>query len=400
MLELPPLYPITDASQEMPLSGQVARFAKAGFPLVQFRGKPLGAGEQWRELRAALAAAAEDGGWPLIVVNDRADLAVLAVTEGLAPWGLHLGQTDLPASAAARLPGLSDLDGLDGLHIGASTHNDREWQSVDPACDHAGVGPFRATSTKRGHDPAIGLEGLQRGCAALSSRGIAPIAIGGLTIDDAPTCFGAGASSVAMSKDLAASGPHGDKTRLADCLWQAQKAKYSQNGRLGKNVGKDICKNGGVAIVGGSGAGKTALAAAVARRLGLGAVDLDARIAERAGRPIAEIFGGGEAEFRAIEAECLPECLGRPAVLALGAGAWQQEAVRRLVAKSGWDVLWLAEDPKIAWGRVGGDPARPLASDRAEFMRRWRSRTAYWSMLPPVLPLGRSPDELAETLAP
>jgi thiamine-phosphate diphosphorylase len=380
----------------MPLSGQVARFAEAGFPLVQFRGKPLGAGEQWRELRAALTAAGENGGWPLVVVNDRADLAVLAVTEGLAPWGLHLGQTDLPASVAIGLPGLGGLDGLDGLHIGASTHNDGEWRSVDPACDHAGVGPFRATPTKRGHAPTIGLEGLRRGCAALCAQGVAPIAIGGLTPDDVPACFGAGASSVAMSKELTASGPHGDKTRLADCLWQAQKAKCAQRPALGKGTGK----NGGVAIVGGSGAGKTALAAALARRLGLGAVDLDARIAEKTGRPVAEIFGGGEAGFREIEAECLPECLGRPAVLALGAGAWQQEAVRRLVAKSGWDVLWLAEDPKIAWGRVGGDPARPLARDRAEFMRRWRARADEWSLLPPVLPLGRSPDELAETLAP
>jgi thiamine-phosphate pyrophosphorylase len=385
MLELPPLYPITDANQAVPLSGQVLRFAEAGFPLVQFRGKPLGAKEQWRELRAALLRARENGGWPLIVVNDRADLAVLAAADGLAPWGLHLGQTDLPASEAAKLPGLG------GLHFGASTHNDGEWSSAGPPCDHAGVGPFRATPTKPGHDAAIGPEGLRAGCSALRSRGIAPIAIGGLTVEDAPACFGAGASSVAMSKALSPSEMQGGGPRLVDCLWRAQEAKRSRRPPPGKGAG--------VAIVGGSGAGKTALAAALARRMGVEAIDLDERVSRKASRPIAEIFGGGEAEFREIEALCLPVCLERPAALALGAGAWQQEAVRRLVSKSGWDVLWLAENPGVAWGRVGGDPARPLARDRAEFMQRHASRMAEWSMLPPLLPLGRTPDELAEMLA-
>jgi thiamine-phosphate pyrophosphorylase len=386
MLEFPPLYPIADASQEVPLSGQVLRFAEAGFPLVQFRGKPLGAKEQWRELRAALVLADENGGWPLVVVNDRADLAVLAAAEGLAPWGLHLGQTDLPAATAARLPSLG------GLHFGASTHNDGEWSSIDPACDHAGVGPFRATPTKRDHDAMIGLDGLRRGCSALVSQGVAPIAIGGLTMDDAPACFGAGASSMAMSKALSASELHGDESRLSDCLWRAQEVKYAQTPPIGKNRG--------VVIVGGSGAGKTALATALARRLGLDAIDLDGRIAQKVGASVAEIFGRGEALFRELEARCLPECLERPAVLALGAGAWQQEAIRRLVERACWDALWLAENPSVAWARVGGDPARPLASGRAEFMRRWRSRTAEWSKLPPLLPLGRTPGELAKMLVP
>jgi len=134
--------------------------------------------------------------------------------------------------------------------------------------------------------------------------------------------------------------------------------------------------------------------------MGIEAMDLDERIAQKAGTSIAELFGRGEAHFRDIEAGCLPECMERPAVLALGAGAWQQAPVRRLVAESGWDVLWLAENPATAWARVGGDPARPLASDRAEFMRRWHSRMAEWSLLPSILPLGRTPEELAELLAP
>jgi thiamine-phosphate pyrophosphorylase len=384
MLEIPPLYPITDAGCGVPLSEQVVRFADAGFPLVQFRGKPLGPKEQWAELRKALAWSAGNGGWPLVIVNDRADLATLAALEGLAPWGVHLGQTDLPASCAARLPAMG------GLHFGASTHNPCEWSSVDSACDHAGVGPFRATATKPGHDETIGPEGLQNGCSYLRSQGVAPIAIGGLTLEDAPFCFAAGAESLAMSKALSPESVRSEGSSLPNRLWQAQKIKFAHRSPVGRG--------NGVAIVGGSGAGKTTLAASLAERMGMAAIDLDARIAQKSGSTVAEVFGKGEAPFRELEGECLPECMERPAVLALGAGAWQQEGVRRRVAEAGWDVLWLAEDPRRAWERVGGDPARPLAAERSEFMRRWRSRMAEWSLLPQLLPLGRTPDELAGAL--
>ena len=384
ILNLPPLYPITGANQELSLSEQVLRFADAGFPLVQFRGKPMSVGDQWRELRKALIQASENGGWPLIIVNDRADLAVLAANEGLRPWGLHLGQTDLPASEAFRLPG------LERVHFGASTHNPNEWSSVDSVCDHAGVGPLRATPTKRDHDETIGFDGLSKGCSILRSKSIAPVAIGGLTMDDALPCFKAGAESLAMTKALSPSVLSGCESQLTEYLWMAQKIKYAEKPILGKGCG--------VVIVGGSGAGKTILADCLARRMGLSAIDLDVRISLKVGRPIAEIFNDGEALFRSLEVERLPECMEQPAVLALGAGAWQQEAIRQFVGKSKWDVLWLAEDPRIAWERVKMDTNRPLAKDRAEFMQRWRSRMYEWSVLPSLLPLGRPPEELAQIL--
>jgi thiamine-phosphate pyrophosphorylase len=386
LLELPPLYPITDANQELSLSDQVLRFADAGYPLVQFRGKPLGIGQQWNELRQALAHSYKNGGWPQIVVNDRADLAILAAAEGIPPWGLHLGQTDLPACVAAKLPQLSQI------HLGASTHNPSEWSCVDTACDHAGVGPVRATVTKPEHDATICFEGLHCGCMALRSQDIVPVAIGGLSVDDALPCYKAGAVSIAMSKALSPSAQDQSGMRLSQYLWQAQAIKYKERTIL------NLCNPRGVVIVGGSGAGKTSLANSLALRMNLKAVDLDLQITQVAGLSIAEIFDKGEDVFRRLENECLLGCMEHPAVLALGAGAWEQQSVRQFVKKSKWDLLWLAERPSVAWNRVGMDTSRPLAGNREEFLQRWHSRMKEWTLLPSLLPLGRTADELAEML--
>jgi shikimate kinase len=379
MLQLPPLYPITDATLSEPLSAQIRRLGEAGFPLVQFRGKPLDTQAQWEELRTALAESRANGGWPCICVNDRADLALLAAGAALPPWGLHLGQGDLPAIEAAKLPGLG------GCHLGASTHEPAEWEAVDPACDHAGVGPFRGTATKADHAAPIGLEGLRRGCAALRAQGLAPIAIGGLALTDAADCFQAGAEALAMVGEVHRS------AAPAALGWEAQRRRW--------RVRPPFRRGQGIVLVGGSGAGKTTLGRALAWRLAMPFHDLDATIETHDGRPAREIFGAeGEAAFRYLEAKLLPGLLEAPAVVALGGGAWESKANRAAVAEAGFAPLWLAGSPVLAWERVGQDPRRPLAQDRAAFMARWAARRPAWSLAPMVLPFGHSSRELTSAL--
>jgi thiamine-phosphate pyrophosphorylase len=374
-MHLPPLYPITDARLGLSLSGQIRRLGEAGFPLVQFRGKPLALLDQARELREALEASAARGGWPAICVNDRADLAVLCAADGLAPWGLHLGQQDLPPSEARRLPG------LEAAHLGTSTHRGAEWSALDPACDHAGIGPFRATATKGDHEAPVGLEGLREGAAALRAAGVAPVAIGGLTAADFGICFEAGAEALAMVGEV------GRSEDPRELLWSAQTARWEAQPPLSPGQG--------VALIGGSGAGKSSLAGALARRLGLPARDSDAEV----GASIPDIFREhGEAGFRAMEAASVARCLAAPCVVALGAGAWEDPVTRRRVEEAGFAPLWLAEVPEVAWARVGGDPNRPLAGDRSHFLARYAKRSQAWWKAAMVLPLGRTAEQLAEAI--
>lgn len=378
MRPLPPLYPITDAGSGLPPAAQIARYGDAGFPLAQFRAKHLDAKEQWEQLREALTASDREGGWPLICVNDRADLAVLAVAEGHAPWGLHLGQGDLPHAEAERLPG------LEGVRMGASTHGPEEWAALGAEVDHAGVGPFRATGTKPDHEAPLGLDGLAAGCATLRAKGVAPIAIGGLRVADAAACFGAGAESLAMV---------GEAARAADPAslgWAVQQARLQA---------RPFDFSHGVVLTGSSGAGKSATGARLAERLGLPFHDLDEVVERAEGLPIAEVFAlRGEAAFRGMEGHHLAPLLVQPSVIALGGGAWETEAVRAAVTASGFLALWLAEPPGQCWARVHADPARPLARDREAFMARHRARLRRWSELPSVSSFGRSPAEVAKAL--
>jgi shikimate kinase len=211
--------------------------------------------------------------------------------------------------------------------------------------------------------------------------GLAPVAIGGLTAAHAAEAFGAGAESLSMVSEVLRSP---DPREL---LWEAQVARWA--------VQPVLARGQGVAVIGGSGSGKTTLAEALARPLGLPARDTDQEI----GASIPAIFATqGEAAFRALEADSVARCLASPCVVALGAGAWEDPGTRARVREAGFAVLWLAEVPAIAWARVGGDPQRPLAADRAAFLARYAQRSAAWWQAPMVLPLGRSAEALAGAL--
>jgi 3-dehydroquinate synthase len=113
-------------------------------------------------------------------------------------------------------------------------------------------------------------------------------------------------------------------------------------------------------LVGMMGAGKSALAAALAERLGWPALDLDREIEREAGRTIAELFASeGEAGFRRRERAALEAVAGRRAVVALGGGAPAQPGVPERLAASG-TLVYLRASPETLARRVGAARRRPL----------------------------------------
>lgn len=109
------------------------------------------------------------------------------------------------------------------------------------------------------------------------------------------------------------------------------------------------------------GAGKTALGAILAERLGVPFLDSDDEIEKAAAASIAEIFErDGEPFFRQKEAQVISRLLeGTPAILSVGGGAYMSDEIRDRISKSGFAV-WLDVPFDVLWQRVKGGSSRPL----------------------------------------
>ncbi len=114
-----------------------------------------------------------------------------------------------------------------------------------------------------------------------------------------------------------------------------------------------------IALVGAPGAGKSTVGRAVATALGYAFIDVDARIEDVAGKPIADIFAhDGEQHFRALEVDATLAALEEPAVVSLGGGAVMSPEIRAALADH--TVVWLKVSATQAGRRVGLNASRPL----------------------------------------
>jgi thiamine-phosphate pyrophosphorylase len=196
--KLPKLYPITDTqASRLSHARQVEQLAAGGASIVQLREKRASPREFYNAALEAMSIARNLG--VQIIINDRVDIAIAIKADGV-----HLGQDDLPADHARRLLG-------EGRIIGFSTHSPEQALAADStSIDYVAIGPVFQTVTKENPDPVIGLEVVREVKGHLSKP---LVAIGGITLQTAPSVIEAGADSVAVISDLYASGEIVEQTR-------------------------------------------------------------------------------------------------------------------------------------------------------------------------------------------
>jgi len=188
-VNLPPVYPIVDGpllrARELQLTTAAEALLEAGMRILQFRWKDGYSREVFAEAQAIAGLCADCGA--LLVVNDRIDVAMLLGS------GAHIGQDDLPPAAARKL--LSTVPVL-----GLSTHNEEQFlAALQQPADYVALGPVFGTSSKLNPDPVVGTAELRR-LAALSALPV--VAIGGITRENVPEVWRAGARSAAVIGDL------------------------------------------------------------------------------------------------------------------------------------------------------------------------------------------------------
>ncbi|MGB8761729.1 MAG: thiamine phosphate synthase [Candidatus Sulfotelmatobacter sp.] len=194
MIVLPRLYPILDAGcfpNALGLITAAEELLSAGVTLIQYRNKSSNARvmlEQAHELSRQLRARATAPHLLKLIMNDRADLCLVAEFDGV-----HVGQDDLS------LESVRSIIGPDRW-LGVSTHNPEQLLEADrTSADYLAIGPVFSTSSKDRPDPVVGLEGVRR-ARQLTRKPL--VAIGGITRSNAASVIEAGADSVAVISDL------------------------------------------------------------------------------------------------------------------------------------------------------------------------------------------------------
>jgi len=134
-------------------------------------------------------------------------------------------------------------------------------------------------------------------------------------------------------------------------------------------------KGDSVALLGLRGAGKSTIGPRVAGQLGLEFFELDERIEEAAGMPLAEIFSmHGEGYYRRLEVECLEALLARqrPSVIALSGGIVHNEEAFA-AARRGCTTVWLRAKPADHMQRVIDQGDRRPVANRPDAMEELRA---------------------------
>jgi thiamine-phosphate pyrophosphorylase len=188
------LYVLIDgAGSEAEFSQRAGLLIDAGVDIVQLRDKRLD--DRTLLARARLLRRLTNNHSPLtthhsplLIINDRPEIAVLSAADGV-----HVGQEELPVRDVRRIVGSDML-------IGVSTHNiEQARQAVSDGADYLGCGPTFPSQTKH-FDTFPGLDFLRQVAAEIA---LPAFAIGGITPNNVVDVLATGFTRVAVRSAFA-----------------------------------------------------------------------------------------------------------------------------------------------------------------------------------------------------
>jgi len=172
------LYPVVDSVE------WIARLLEAGVKTIQLRVKDLPDEEVEPAIIQAIALGQQYQAQ--LFINDYWRLAVKH-----RAYGVHLGQEDLDTADLAAIHAA-------GLRLGVSTHDDTELaRAVAVKPSYIALGHIFPTQTKEMPSAPQGLQELGRHIKQLDGS-FPTVAIGGISIDKAPSVLATGVGSIAV----------------------------------------------------------------------------------------------------------------------------------------------------------------------------------------------------------
>ncbi|TDE22149.1 thiamine phosphate synthase [Vibrio owensii] len=177
------LYLVTDDQQDLATLKRVVRKAvEGGVTMVQVREKH-GDVRAFIERAQAVKDILKDTDVPLII-NDRVDVALAVDADGV-----HLGQSDMPATIARELIGPNKI-------LGLSIENEEQLAEADfLPIDYIGLSAVFATPTKTNTKKHWGIDGLKM---ALETTSLPIVAIGGINESNIPQLSATGVHGLAL----------------------------------------------------------------------------------------------------------------------------------------------------------------------------------------------------------
>lgn len=200
MNQLSGLYAITDShllTHDTSLLEAVEQTLAAGTQLVQYRNKSASTDTRYRQARALQQLCRQHNA--RLIINDSPELAHATGADGV-----HLGQSDGSPAAARVLLGPQAI-------IGVTCHSNLQLaiKARKAGADYVAFGAMFASLTK----PQAKLASLDLITQAKATLSCPIVAIGGISVDNAPQIIQAGADMLAVVQALFAAPDIGQRTR-------------------------------------------------------------------------------------------------------------------------------------------------------------------------------------------